>query len=266
MKKKTIFALHRKAIAMIELIFAIVVMGIVMLSAPMLVNKATQSSYVAFQQESIAAAAAQINMIMTGAWDEADTNDTIGEPLLRTSTSAFLAPCAGTAPQPIGVTSPSGRYCKGKKYGNFYSATIPTALGTEAGEGDFFLDDIDDYDNKEYNLTIYNSEAYPTYKGDYIDKNITITSYIVYGDDRPNKADGTLSSGGYDKYTTFSNPFRTNVTAGSTNIKLITVVLTSNNDAEELSYKNIRLSAFMCNIGAPKGQNIPPSQLYAEVK
>lgn len=264
MNKNTIFFRHRKAIAMIELIFAIVVMGIVMLSAPMLVNKATQSSYVALQQESIAAAAAQINMIMTGEWDESDTNETIGEPILRTtSPSAFLAPCATAAAQPIGATSPSGRYCKGKD-GNFYSATAPSALGTEAGEGYSFLDDIDDYNNKEYNLTLYNSEAYATYKGDYIDKNITIISHIFYGDDTPNKADGTPSSGGYDKYTTFSNPFRTKVTDGSTNIKLITVELTSDNNADELSSKKIRLSAFMCNIGAPKGTT--NSQLYSEVK
>jgi len=54
MRNHQVLTYHRKAIAMIELIFAIVVMGIVMLSAPMLVNKATQSSYVALQQESIA--------------------------------------------------------------------------------------------------------------------------------------------------------------------------------------------------------------------
>ncbi len=257
------FRQQRRAIAMIELIFAITVMGIVMLSAPMLVNKATQSSYVALQQESIAAAAAQINMIMTAEWDEADTNDTIGEPILRTSASASISPCAGVSAQPVSVTSPSGRYCKGKD-GNFYSATALTALAAEAGEGSSFLDDIDDYNNKSYKLNIYNSESYATYKGDYIDKNITMTSSIFYGDDTPRKADNTPSAGGYDKNINFSNPFRNNAPAGSTNIKLISVVLTSNNKADELSSKNIRLSAFMCNIGAPKGT--ATSQLYSEVK
>jgi len=79
------FKTTRHAIAMIELIFSIVVMGLVMLSAPMLINKATQSSYVALQQESVAALATQLNTIMTTQWDENDTNATRGEPVLRTA-------------------------------------------------------------------------------------------------------------------------------------------------------------------------------------
>jgi Tfp pilus assembly protein PilV len=238
----------RKAIAMIELIFAITVMGIVMLSAPMLINRATQSSYVAMQQESIAAVAAQINMIMAAEWDAADTNiSVIGEPVLSTFSTTFN-PCTGTVDRPAGVTSSSGRYCKGLD--NSYGHSASTTLGLEGTEGTFY-DDIDDYHNAAYQVTVYNSETYQTYEGDYIDRNITLTSQVYYGDDVPRKADNTASTGGYDQNITFSNPFR-NTSTTSTNIKLITVTLSSANTADELRDKNIRLSAFMCNIGAPK--------------
>jgi hypothetical protein len=100
-------------------------------------------------------------------------------------------------------------------------------------------------------VNVYNSETYATAQGDYLDQNITVTSNVYYGNDLPQKADGTPSSGGYDKNIDFSNPFRT-ITAGTTNIKLITVTLTSTNPVAEISDKNIFLSAFMCNIGATK--------------
>jgi len=243
----------RRAIAMIELIFAITVMGIVMLSAPMLINRATQSSYVALQQESVAAVAAQLNMIMAAEWDAADTNvSVIGEPVLRT-VSTTLNQCVGTAERPAGVTSSSGRYCKGLD--NSYGHTASTTLGPEGTEGTYY-DDIDDYNNASYKISVYNSESYQTHIGDYIDQNITLSSSVYYGDDVPRKADGNPSTGGYDENITFSNPFR-NTSSTSTNIKLITVTLTSNNPAAELSTnKSIRLSAFMCNIGAPKPELI----------
>ncbi|NKQ41562.1 MAG: type II secretion system protein, partial [Sulfurovum sp.] len=64
------FSKHRDAIAMIELIFSIVVMGIVMMSAPMLISTASKTTSVALQQEGIHEAASRVNMIMTYEWDE----------------------------------------------------------------------------------------------------------------------------------------------------------------------------------------------------
>ena len=66
----------RKAIAMIELIFAIVIMGIILMSAPMLISNASQSGYVAMQQEGINEAATQVNMIMGHYWDENNVDET----------------------------------------------------------------------------------------------------------------------------------------------------------------------------------------------
>jgi len=232
---------------MIELIFAITVIGLVMLSAPMLIDRSTKSTYVALQQESIAAAATQINMIMTAEWDAADTNFTLGTPILHTGSSA-IPNCMTT--KPVGVTGTYGRYCKDST-GSFLTATAPGSLGTEGTEGSVY-DDIDDFNGQSYTVSIYNAESYATYQGDYLDTDINVTSRIYYGNDLPKKADGSPSAGGYDQNTTFANPFRTIITANSTNIKLIQVTLTSANAAEEVRDKNIVLTAFMCNIGAPK--------------
>jgi type II secretory pathway pseudopilin PulG len=238
----------RRAIAMIELIFAITIMGIVLLSAPLLVNRSVASTYTALQQESIAAAATQISMIMTAAWDHNDTNATIGQPILRTvSGAAAVTPlienCSGNTT--MGVSSASGRYCKDvyATNSNFYTAS---AIALDSN-----FHDIDDFNGQTASVTLYNAEAYATYLGDYVDQNITITSAVVYGDDVPRNAGGAPSAGGYDRNINFSNPFR-NSSATSTNIKLISVNLTSNNPVSELSDKSITLSAFMCNIGAPK--------------
>ena len=243
-----IYEKNRSGIAMIELIFAITVIGIVMLSAPMLINRATSGAYVAMQQESVAAAATQINMIMTAEWDEMDTNVTRGEPVLRT-VSAVFNQCTGVRDMPAGVTAASGRYCKTLDGTN--PPPFASSIQSDPGEGVNYFDDIDDYDGNITTVSVYNNEFYPTYMGDYIDQNITLTTNVYYGDDAPKQADGTPVS--YAQTTYFSNPFQ-DTNASSTNIKLITVLLTTNNPADELSQKSIRLSAFMCNIGAPKKQ------------
>jgi len=233
-----ILLLNRKAIAMIELIFAIVVMGIVMMSAPMLIQTSSQSSYVALQQESIAAAASQIGMILSSEWDELDTNSTIGEPVLRTASTTF-GQCSGAQVHPVGVTSSSGRYCRGLN-GSF-GHTASSTLGVDLG--DYIYDDVDDYNNQVVNVKIYNGESILTEQGDYIDQDVAITTYVYYGND--------LLTASTTTQKTFNNPFQTTF-GTSTNLKLISVVLNSTNSATELSSdKTIRLSAFVCNIGAP---------------
>ena len=75
--------LFRPAIAMIELIFAIVIMGIILMSAPMLISTAAKSGYVAIQQEAINEAASRVNMIMTFHWDANSADETVLDPILQ---------------------------------------------------------------------------------------------------------------------------------------------------------------------------------------
>ncbi len=161
------------------------------------------------------------------------------------TTSSAISNCSSS--HPIGVTSTSGRYCNGLSSTTlFYNAT---AIGPEGLEGGL-NDDIDDYDANASQISVYENEVYATHQGDYLDRNITISSRVYYGDDTPRTA--ANAAGAYQKDTTFSNPFRNVITSNTTNIKLITVELSSSNPADEISDKHITLSAFMCNIGAPK--------------
>jgi len=76
---------RKKAIAMIELIFALVIMGIVLMSAPMLIQQSVKSSNIALQQEAIVAAASQTSIILSMHWDEENTRINVGEsPILNT--------------------------------------------------------------------------------------------------------------------------------------------------------------------------------------
>jgi len=227
--------LLRPAIAMIELIFAIVVIGITLLSAPLVLNQSIQSSTVAMQQESIAAAAAQIGLIVTENWDESDSNDTTGYNILNVvggdAALAFGARDLNLSYSTRQMNDPTAP---------FANATNAANLGREV-LNDIRNDDIDDYNNAEYNLTVYagESENLSNNKGEYLDAFIVMENNVSYGIDTANYTNDPLA---------FNNPFNTSPT--STNIKLITVRLTSNAGATEHN-KTILLSAFSCNIGTP---------------
>lgn len=240
------FSLQRPAIAMIELIFAIVVMGIVMMSAPQLLSTASQSGYVAIQQEGINEAATQINMILDFPWDENDTNishTTLlfvsnGDPELNgTNTTPFNR--AGTPANSYRVYVTDG----GISDGLFNASTI----GLDVNDNNI-SDDIDDFNNSTVNLTLDGPNAG---ESDYIEKgdNVNITRTVDYVND--NASYNSLLGGN------LNFDFNTSaVLLPSTNIKRIQVTLTSASGVDELA-KNITLHAFSCNIGTYKLKESP---------
>ncbi len=234
----------RAAIAMIELIFAIVIIGLTLMTAPMLISQATTSGYVAIQQESIAAAASQIGLIMTRHWDERDSNVTQGSPILTTTyttTGNAALVTTATTTRPGMVLASSSRPIV---YTDGTLATASTSLSNDAND----TDDLDDFNGLSYGLEVFNNETIDTATGDYIDSNITISVVIDYGNDEPSTVTGAATANGYaDTTITYSNPFL-GTPAGTSNIKLINVNLTTNEVTPELS-KSISLSAFSCNIG-----------------
>lgn len=233
----------RRGIAMLELIFAIVILGIIMMSAPMLIQVATKSAYVAMQQESIAAAASEIGMILTRHWDEEDTDENLSAPILKTNGVADLNnerlyPDGNGTGVRIGTPVLSQRSFL-TSLGGRINATIPSNFTAEV---DF--DDIDDYNGNNSELTVYNSEATEASIGDYIDTDINIQTTVSYIDD-------TLTSGTYagsSETITLNNPFNRTAPTGTSNIKLVNIRLTTNSTTPELE-KTIILNAFSCNIG-----------------
>ena len=211
---------------MVELIFAIVVMGIVLMSLPNIVSISSRSTYTALQQESVAEAASTLALMMTHDWDE-NAKDGV----IKTD-STVITSC--TPPRPIGVTDTLGRPC--------IDANASTSLGTDTGEpanSPLDYDDVDDFISGPRVVSVPAGEgSYATWKGDIIDKEINVTITVTYGRDA---APST---------TNYPNPFNGTLT-GTTNIKLLSVYLKTSNSAEELNTKEIRLSAFVCNIGKP---------------
>jgi hypothetical protein len=231
----------RPAIAMIELIFALVIIGIVLMSAPQLISTATKSGYVAIQQEAINEAASQVNMIMGYQWDENSADERYIPPILKvSSTGDSELDKDGNTTRRSGTPLESYRSFT-RSDGAKLNATLLAALGNDTNETqDEEFDDIDDFTGSDVNLTLVEASL-----ADNIETTtININRTIAYSSD-------TLASGNYKQSSiiTYKHPFTS--TGGTTNIKSITVTLTSSSGLEELD-KKIILRAFSCNIGGYK--------------
>jgi len=232
----------RPAIAMIELIFAIVIMGIVMLSAPMLLSTASKSGYVAIQQEAINEAATKVNMIMGYHWDERSSDELYLDPILHvTSGSSDLDPSDVNASRRKGTPNESYRSFVRSDGTDNLNASLLSSFGATA-DGDADEDDIDDFDGSSTLTLIEDSSS------DYVEDNttITISTVIAYNSD-------TLNTGNYNQNSITYNPFTavTTPATDTTNVKSIIVTLGSSSGLDELN-KTIILRAFSCNIGGYK--------------
>jgi hypothetical protein len=231
------------AIAMIELIFAIVVIGIVLLSAPQLMQVAARSGYVALQQEGIGEAASRIDMIMGYHWDENDTDERYLDPVLTVTAGDSDLDQTDTGRR-AGTPLESDR--------SFVRADgimgIPaTPIGKEESGADR-EDDIDDF-----------SSAHPGWLQNKVNKTTNETDYIEKGDDisifiSVNYINDSPDSGTYSTPTpTGTIHYTPNFDwssghKGTSNIKGIIVKLTDHSGSSELA-KTITLHAFSCNIG-----------------
>jgi len=260
MVKNSNAILHKRGIAMIELIFSLVIMGIVLLSAPMLIQQSIKSGNVALQQEAIAAAASQTSIILSMHWDENNNSNTGIPPMLNVNRSPFdfnntinptLIPLGLTG----GLTGVAGRRSTNSA-GFTLPAVTPAEFGmdetnnSDTNESDYTkFDDIDDYNNSEFNLTVFHGETTSSDIGDYIDTTIVMNTTINYTEDRVNTGDNTPLSG---KTINLNNNINKSSIGTQSNIKFINVNLTSkraiDEGIKELD-KNITFEAFSCNIG-----------------
>ena len=237
----------RRAIALIELIFAIVVIAITLISVPNLISTTTKASNNAITQEAISNASSYLNLIMSSFWDEESTEPKLENPLLYVTKEDIALKEANISGYLIGrrVGSPksTSRRFKNKLTGlGRVTATIPSKLGFETAET--IPDDIDDFNNRT--ITLVNVQTASATTGDYKDKSVQITTTVKYLKDSPKVG------AGYKNIETleFINPFdNKNIeTKGSSNIKIITLNLSSKYNKNE----KIVLKAFSCNIGASK--------------
>ncbi len=232
-----------KGVAMIELIFAIVIMGIVMMSAPMLISTAAKSGYVAIQQESINEAASQVNIILGFPWDESNVDDSKDAVVLATDSVVSDLNETTNADgnlSGIRVGTPIKSY---RKYiSGIGSRGTASPIGKATDADTTAIDDMDDFDGTAVSLT--EAEAGTA---DYIETTtINISRTVQYMVDNETGT-GSYSGAGDGTTLTFKPTFTDN--ANSTNIKRIQVTLTSTSGIDELE-KTVTLHAFSSNIGS----------------
>ncbi len=242
----------KNGIAMIELIFALVVMGIVLMSAPMLIQQSIKSSNVALQQEAIVAAASQTAIVLSMHWDENNTQSGASAILNTGGASSSGTTGSGnhnnhhnnnnshhTSFQPIGLDGVFGRTTS-----NGVSSLTPSinfgADDVNESNDHTKFDDVDDYDGSTFGLMLFNTESTTADVGEYVDTNININTNVRYTQD--NNVSDDIPAG-----TLFSN------------IKAISVNLTSNTVNTPELEKNITFEAFSCNIGtySISGRELP---------
>lgn len=233
----------KKGIALIELIFAIVVIGIALISVPNLMKTTANASNLAITQESISSVASHIDMLMAQFWDENSTNPKYNNPILKVKLENSSLRVAKDAKGYLLYRRVGSAISSPRRYAvdlNGTELTASSILNQENNEIE--ADDIDDFNNKT--VTLVDRESTLAQQGDYKDQTVQITTSINYISDKPtNGATYNLSS------ISFDNPFDTsNIKTKSTNIKTITVTLTSSNDGN----KTIILKGFSCNIGSSK--------------
>jgi type II secretory pathway pseudopilin PulG len=223
---------QKRAIAMVELIFALVIMGIVLMSAPMLIQQSIRSGNVALQQEAIAAVASHTAIILSMHWDEKNSNMPVGaSPILDTK--------RGEPFEFKGLTNVSGRNTMDGNNTLTPTQIIGTVDENETNDNNNSnWDDIDDYHNSSFGLTFFPDEETTADIGDYVDVNITMSTTVNYTEDNT-----TLSQN-----INLTNKISSTPLGSVSNIKFIRVNLTSNSGIKELE-KNITMEAFSCNIG-----------------
>jgi len=214
--------IKRPAIAMVELIFSIVIMGIALMSAPMLISTATQSTSIALQQEGINEATSRINMILTYPWDKNDINDSCIPPVLHVTSGDSELDETGNTGRRIGV--PFDTNSRTFKCGsNEFNASAIAIDG---------LDDIDDFIGSSTLVLDTTGSG----GEDYIEQNtVNIATTISYISDNAD-------------YNTSTTTYIPSSGSSTTNIKQISVTLSSTSSISELD-KTIKVTAFSCNIG-----------------
>jgi type II secretory pathway pseudopilin PulG len=230
---------QKRAIAMVELIFALVIMGIVLMSAPMLIQQSIRSGNVALQQEAIAAVASQTAIVLSMHWDENNSNMPVGaSPILDTNRAPFDF---NNTESPKGLVGVSSRNSQDGGV-TFTPTQIIGVIDTNETNISKW-DDIDDYHNSSFGLMLFPDEETTADIGDYIDIDINMSTTVNYTEDREDTGDTILS----DSDINLTNKIN-NTSTGVSNIKFIRVTLVSDSGIKELE-KNITLEAFSCNIG-----------------
>lgn len=222
----------RKATSMIELIIAIIVMGIAVMSLPMILTQTQNNDAIAMQQEAILSTKAKMGFITSYMWDENswDGGANISR-ILDTTNSASADNAFDVVPTDI------------RRRGNFLADARRRLRNVGDVRRDPFtgvqpagINDISDFNGTNDSITLNANDM------DYL-FGITINATINY------LTDSLVVGGNYRTDPIIQFNFNTaNTVANPTNIKMITLTTTSPTNSDI----NITLRSFASNIGQSK--------------
>jgi len=220
----------RKASSMLELVIAIVVMGIAMMTLPLMLTRVQSNNEFAMQQEAILMARTELGDILTYPWDGNSTDSSLNVGVLDTQGDGNFNR------YPDSNSTRRKGHVKADKRRKFFTTYTPATspLGKEGND----YNDLDDFitlNNNDINLTDANdTNATLGYK--LSDSNMTISVKYLNDSTTYDIINGIAT---FDINTSAPTP------TGTTNLKLIEVSLVNS-----LLDSNITLRAFSANIGA----------------
>lgn len=214
--------------SMIELVFAIVIIGIAVMSLPLILTQVQNSNSFALRQEVILSIKTKLSYILAYQWDQNTYDATADiERVLNIPASADTATDFNTSTtRRKGHVLADGR----RRLWDDLNTSTPKANFGTAG----LPSDIDDFNGKDENKTI-------TALDDFI-FDLNLSTSVNYIKD-------TLQAGNYatSNAITFTFDPENNTTNNSTNIKMIKVSATANGIENPIS-----MYAFSSNIGQSK--------------
>lgn len=213
--------------SMIELVFAIIIMGIVVMSLPLILMQTQSGSALALEQETILAIKTRLTFILSHEWDtnSYDSNVSMSRVL---DTNASTSADSAFYVNDTNSTRRSGHVKADERRRLRDDRKAPTPDGGthwQASSGT----DIDDFDDNTTTATVIATDM------DYI-FDLNLSSTVNYITD-------SLTSGNYNSSQTIVFTFNTSSTpSNATNIKMISV-------ASSINDHTITLRAFATNIG-----------------
>lgn len=227
----------RHAFTMIELIFALVIMGIVFVSLPLILLRNADALEENLIQESIFLASAKMNHITSFQWDNNSSESGVGT--LATSDAIDVSAMGASALDRNISDFRIGHFRENKHRrmspsGNPRSATPISGIGRE----DLLYDDIDDFDDFNNTALIVSSGTVTSATG--YKKAYRIDVSVSYVDDD--------NSGAFFNGTASQNfTFGTNPATGTTNLKMIEVSIDQNDSTGW--QQTLLLRSYAANIG-----------------
>ncbi len=228
--------MRRGAFSLIELVLAIVIISISVMTVPMMLSQSAKNDNFSLMQESILAARTKMGNILSYIWDDKalDANSTMIVVLDVKNGDSELDRNATT----LNTNRRIGHIPKDKRRhmmdGNMTSETFPsTSVDTN-------ITDINDFDNKTVTIA-FSGTGSPTDSFDYLDKNLTLGTKVYYISDMSDYNQTTVT---FD--FNISNKQSITDLNNSTNIKMIELNVTSQN------YQPFIFRTFSCNIGQAK--------------